>query len=182
MTLRRNNVTLAGSNYRENFSAHCLDSYHDATGRCHIECRRRIHFGRGFAQSRQLRALGGVGVAGTMSEGERALREILKQSDAVARLESIPPGSIRARAIICYRSAGVTAMLTSGLWLVWPARDQRANGAWMYPATRGFRALVKEIDLTETTTRPYPGAGPNRRSDSISMVPIMSYSTITTKP
>lgn len=33
-------------------------------------------------------ALGGVGVAGTMSEGERALREILKHSDAVTRLES----------------------------------------------------------------------------------------------
>jgi hypothetical protein len=36
-------------------------------------------------------ALGGVGVAGTMSEGERALREVLKQSDAVARLESMLP-------------------------------------------------------------------------------------------
>ena len=36
-------------------------------------------------------AMGGVGVAGTMSQGERALREVLKQSDAVARLESILP-------------------------------------------------------------------------------------------
>jgi hypothetical protein len=34
-------------------------------------------------------ALGGVGVAGTMSQGERALREVLKKSDAVARLESM---------------------------------------------------------------------------------------------
>ena len=33
-------------------------------------------------------ALGGVGVAGTMSEGERALREVLKQPDAVTQLES----------------------------------------------------------------------------------------------
>jgi hypothetical protein len=36
-------------------------------------------------------AMGGVGVAGTMSEGERGLREVLKQSDAVARLESMLP-------------------------------------------------------------------------------------------
>jgi hypothetical protein len=36
-------------------------------------------------------AMGGVGVAGTMSEGERALREILKQPDTVARLASLLP-------------------------------------------------------------------------------------------
>jgi len=36
-------------------------------------------------------ALGGVGVAGTISEGERALREVLKQSDAVAQLEVLLP-------------------------------------------------------------------------------------------
>jgi hypothetical protein len=32
-------------------------------------------------------ALGGIGVAGTMSQGERALRELLEKPDAVARLE-----------------------------------------------------------------------------------------------
>ena len=36
-------------------------------------------------------AVGGVGVAGTMSEGERALRELLKQPDAVVRLEHMLP-------------------------------------------------------------------------------------------
>jgi len=36
-------------------------------------------------------ALGGVVVAGTMSEGARALREVLKQSDAVVRLEIMLP-------------------------------------------------------------------------------------------
>ena len=36
-------------------------------------------------------ALGGVGYAGVMSEGERTLREILKEADATARLESILP-------------------------------------------------------------------------------------------
>src|SRR2546421_11827329 len=34
-------------------------------------------------------ALGGVGVAGTMSAGERALREVLRKPDAVARLETM---------------------------------------------------------------------------------------------
>lgn len=38
-------------------------------------------------------ALGGVGVAGTMSEGERALREMLNQPDVVARLESALPNA-----------------------------------------------------------------------------------------
>jgi hypothetical protein len=38
-------------------------------------------------------ALGGVGVAGTMSQGESALREVLSHDDAVARLESALPGS-----------------------------------------------------------------------------------------
>jgi hypothetical protein len=36
-------------------------------------------------------ALGGVGVVGSMSPGERALRELLKQPDAVARLEHMLP-------------------------------------------------------------------------------------------
>jgi hypothetical protein len=38
-------------------------------------------------------ALGGVGVAGTMSEGERALRELLNEPDATARLEHALPNS-----------------------------------------------------------------------------------------
>src|SRR3954465_7406054 len=38
-------------------------------------------------------ALGGVGVAGTMSAGERGLREILKSPDAVTRLEGLLPGA-----------------------------------------------------------------------------------------
>lgn len=41
-------------------------------------------------------ALGGVGVAGSMSEGERALREVLKESDATTRLESALPNATPA--------------------------------------------------------------------------------------
>jgi hypothetical protein len=37
----------------------------------------------------ELFALGGIGVAGSMSEGERALREVLKESDVAARLEKL---------------------------------------------------------------------------------------------
>lgn len=36
-------------------------------------------------------ALGGVGFAGVMSEGERMLREVLKEHDAARRLESVLP-------------------------------------------------------------------------------------------
>src|SRR5882724_11753529 len=41
-------------------------------------------------------AMGGIGVAGTMSEGERALRQILKEPDAVSRLESMIPNATPA--------------------------------------------------------------------------------------
>ncbi len=34
-------------------------------------------------------AIGGVGVAGTISSGEQALRELLKQSDAVSRCQAL---------------------------------------------------------------------------------------------
>ena len=38
-------------------------------------------------------ALGGVGVAGTISAGERALREVLKKPDAVTELEALLPNA-----------------------------------------------------------------------------------------
>lgn len=41
-------------------------------------------------------ALGGVGFAGVMSDGERTLREILKEADAVTRLESVLPSASAA--------------------------------------------------------------------------------------
>lgn len=47
----------------------------------------------GELQSAGSFALGGIGVAGTMSAGERALREVLKQPDAVARLEAMLPNA-----------------------------------------------------------------------------------------
>ena len=51
--------------------------------------------GRSNAESALIKtssfALGGVGVAGTMSEGERVLREILREAGATARLENLLP-------------------------------------------------------------------------------------------
>ena len=41
-------------------------------------------------------ALGGVGYAGVMSEGERTLREILKEADAPKRLASVLPNASAA--------------------------------------------------------------------------------------
>jgi hypothetical protein len=41
-------------------------------------------------------ALGGVGIAGTMSEGERRLREVLKEPDAARRLEIMLPNASAA--------------------------------------------------------------------------------------
>ena len=41
-------------------------------------------------------ALGGVGVAGTMSAGERALRDVLREPDAVRRLEALIPNATPA--------------------------------------------------------------------------------------
>lgn len=38
-------------------------------------------------------ALGGIGFAGVMSEGERTLREILKEPDAARRLQSVLPNA-----------------------------------------------------------------------------------------
>ena len=41
-------------------------------------------------------ALGGIGYAGIMSDGERMLREILKEPDAARRLESVLPNASAA--------------------------------------------------------------------------------------
>jgi hypothetical protein len=93
-------------------------------------------------------ALGAVGVAGTMSEGERALRELLKQADAVARLENLRPEAsapgqlyallgLRARDRVAYQKALAK----------YGERDasvQTARGCILQEES--FRNLVQEID------------------------------------
>lgn len=93
-------------------------------------------------------AMGGVGVAGTMSEGERTLREVLKHSDAVARLKSMLPQAsaagqlyallgLRARDRDAYRQALAK----------YGHRDisvQTMRGCILQH--EAFRGLVKQID------------------------------------
>jgi hypothetical protein len=107
-------------------------------------------------------ALGGVGAAGTMSAGERTLREILKRPDAVARLEArLPEAS----------PAGKLYILL-GLHLRDRAAYQRAleklqNLDLKVETARGcmisqepFRDLLKEIERGQYDTalsREWPG-------------------------
>jgi len=99
-------------------------------------------------------ALGGVGVAGTMSAGERALREVLKQPDAVARLEAILPGAspagklyallgLRVRDRAAYQRALETCRSTD-------AKVETARGCML--SHESFRDLVKEIERGQYDT------------------------------
>jgi hypothetical protein len=96
----------------------------------------------------ELFALGGIGVAGTMSEGERALREVLKESDGPARLEKLladasPAGQLyallglRLRDRASYERALQKVRTTD-------AKVQTARGCILQQES--FRDLVKEIE------------------------------------
>ncbi|MEN3368165.1 MAG: hypothetical protein V7609_308 [Verrucomicrobiota bacterium] len=113
-------------------------------------------------------ALGGVGVAGSMSEGERALREVLKEPDAIARLESALPNAspagqlyallgLRGRDRAAYQRAlekygGNNATL------------QTMRGCMLQKES--FRDLVKQIEHGDYDTflsREWPGNAITRR-------------------
>jgi hypothetical protein len=93
-------------------------------------------------------AVGGVGVAGTMSEGERALRELLKQSDAAARLQRVLPEATPAAQL--YALLGLRACdreVYQGALARYRRRDatvQTMSGCILQE--KSFRALVKQID------------------------------------
>ena len=93
-------------------------------------------------------SFGGIGVAGTMSQGERALREILKESDAVARLEGLLPQASPAGqlyAFVALRKHDQAAYQRA-------LEKFRANDAEVKTARgcmlsqESFRDLVKEIE------------------------------------
>jgi len=99
-------------------------------------------------------ALGGVGVAGTMSAGERALREVLKKTDAVARLEAMisnasPAGKLYAllglkiRDRAAYERALEKCRSTD-------AKVETARGCML--SQESFRDLVKEIERGQYDT------------------------------
>jgi len=93
-------------------------------------------------------ALGGIGVAGTMSAGERALREILKKADAVTQLQAMLPTAspagklyallgLRIRDHAAYERALEKCRTTD-------ANVETARGCIL--SHESFRDLVKEIE------------------------------------
>jgi hypothetical protein len=106
-------------------------------------------------------AMGGVGVTGTMSPGERALRDVLKKSDAVARLESMLPQAspagqlyallgLRARDRDTYKQALIKYGQSD-------ASVQTMRGCIL--RNESFAALVNQIDhgdYDESLSRDWP--------------------------
>jgi hypothetical protein len=93
-------------------------------------------------------ALGGVGVAGTMSEGERTLREVLKHSDAVARLEAMLPQASPAGQL--YALLGLRARDRDAYQRALAKYSQRDISVQTMRGCilqqESFRGLVKQID------------------------------------
>jgi hypothetical protein len=93
-------------------------------------------------------AIGGVGVAGTMSAGERALRDVLKEPDAVSKLERMIPNSTPAGKL--YALLGLRARdraaYERALEICWStdAKVETARGCIL--SQESFRDLVKEIE------------------------------------
>jgi hypothetical protein len=93
-------------------------------------------------------ALGGIGAAGSMSEGERALREVVKESDAAARLEKLlsdasPAGQLYA--LLGLRLRDRTAYERAlGKLRTMDAKVQTARGCILQQES--FGDLVKEIE------------------------------------
>jgi hypothetical protein len=93
-------------------------------------------------------ALGGIGVAGTMSEGERALREVLKESDVAARLEKLvpdasPAGQLYALLGLRLRDRAAHDRALAKLRTT-DAKVQTARGCILQQES--FGDLVKEIE------------------------------------
>jgi hypothetical protein len=93
-------------------------------------------------------AMGGVGVAGTMSAGERALRQLLKEPDAVSRLEGMlstatPAGQLYALLGLRARDRAAYARVLEKLRTV-DAKVETARGCML--SQESFRDLLKEIE------------------------------------
>ena len=93
-------------------------------------------------------ALGGIGVAGTMSAGERALRDLLKQPDAVMRLQRLiesatPAGQLYALLGLRARDRGAYERALEKLVGV-ETQVETARGCILQ--RESLRDLVKEIE------------------------------------
>ena len=93
-------------------------------------------------------AMGGVGVAGTMSAGERALREVLRKPDAVARLEAMIPNASPAGKLYALLGLKIRDHAAYERALekcrALDAKVQTARGCIL--SQESFRDLVKEIE------------------------------------
>ena len=92
--------------------------------------------------------MGGVGVAGTMSAGERALRQVLAESDAVARLDSViasasPAGRLYALLGLRARDRAAYERALEKVRTI-DAKVETARGCILQ--RESFRDLVKEIE------------------------------------
>ena len=93
-------------------------------------------------------ALGGIGVAGTMSKGERALRAILDQPDAVTQLEKVLPHATDAGRL--YILVGLRARDRSAykrafdLYSQHDSTVETVRGCMI--SRESFQALMHEID------------------------------------
>jgi len=99
-------------------------------------------------QKTEMFALGGIGVAGTMSEGERALREILGQPNALARLEALvssgsTAGKLYALLGLRIRDRAAYARALEKCRTL-DAKVQTARGCILQQGS--FGELVKEIE------------------------------------
>jgi hypothetical protein len=93
-------------------------------------------------------ALGGVGVAGSMSEGERALREVLTEPGVTARLEKLlsdasPAGQLYALLGLRIRDRAAYERALGKLRTT-NAKVQTARGCILQQES--FRDLIKEIE------------------------------------
>jgi hypothetical protein len=96
----------------------------------------------------ELFALGGIGAAGSMSEGERALREVLNESGVSARLEKLlsdasPAGQLYALLGLRLRDRAVYEPALQKLRTT-DAKVQTARGCILQQES--FGDLVKEIE------------------------------------
>jgi len=102
----------------------------------------------GGLQSAGSFALGGVGVAGTMSAGERALRDVLKKPDAVVKLEALlsnasPAGKLYALLGLRIRDRAAYDRAQEKCRSI-DATVETARGCML--SHESFRDLAKEIE------------------------------------
>jgi hypothetical protein len=99
-------------------------------------------------------ALGGIGVAGTMSPGERALREILANRDAAARMERLltnatPAGRLYALLGLRLKDRALYNRVIQELRAT-DAKVETARGCMI--SQEPFGDLVKEIERGQYDT------------------------------